>query len=84
LQIDPERAPIVRRISSHARDGDGPGRIARRLNHEQIPGPTGKGWNWQTVTNILRNPVYYGELHGIRGAQPAIISRRHWNAANRS
>jgi DNA invertase Pin-like site-specific DNA recombinase len=84
LRIDPEHAPIVKRIFRHAADGDGPGRIARRLNHDGVPGPTGKGWNRQTVTNVLRNLVYYGELHGVRRAQPAIVSRRLWNAANRS
>jgi DNA invertase Pin-like site-specific DNA recombinase len=84
LRIDPERAPVVKRIFTLARDGDGPSRIARRLNHEGVPGPTGKGWNRQTVTNLVRNTVYAGEMHSVRGAQPAIVSRRLWNAANRA
>jgi hypothetical protein len=83
LRIDPERAPVVKRIFTLARDGDGPSRIARRLNHEGVPGPTGKGWNRQTVTNLVRNTVYAGEMHSVRGAQPAIVSRRLWNAAQR-
>ena len=37
----------------------------------------------QTVGNIIRNPVYAGELHGVKKAQPAIVSRRAWNEAQR-
>jgi site-specific DNA recombinase len=81
LEVDDEQAAVVRSIFNRAREGLGPGPVARRLNAEQVPGPTGKPWNRQTVTNILRNPLYAGELHGIKAAQPAIVSRRAWNQA---
>jgi site-specific DNA recombinase len=83
LEIDEAQAAVVRTIFDRAREGLGPGPIARRLNAESIPGPTGKPWNRQTMTNILRNPVYSGELHGVKRAQPAIVSRRIWNEVQR-
>jgi site-specific DNA recombinase len=76
LLIDEPAAAVVRRIFELARTGIGPSPISRRLNAEHVPGPTDRPWNRQTVTNILRNPVYAGELHSVKGAQPAIISRR--------
>jgi site-specific DNA recombinase len=66
-----------------ARDGLGPGPIARRLNAEKIPGPAGTPWNGRNVSNILKNPAYCGRLHGVRKAQPAIVSPQVWNAAQR-
>lgn len=83
LEVDDTTASVVRSIFSRAREGLGPGPIARRLNAECIQGPTGKSWNRQTVTNILRNPLYAGELHGVKKAQPGIVSRRVWNEAQR-
>jgi site-specific DNA recombinase len=81
LEVDETQAAVVRSIFARTREGLGPGPIARRLNAETTPSPTGKPWNRQTVTNILRNPVYTGELHGVKKAQPAIVSRRVWNQA---
>lgn len=81
LAIVDAEAAVVRRIFDGARKGLGPGRIATQLNHDSIPGPTGKPWNFETVKYILRNPLYAGELHGVKRAQPAIISRRAWNEA---
>jgi DNA invertase Pin-like site-specific DNA recombinase len=79
--VDNGEAGVVRDVFRRAREGLGPGPIARRLNTEGVAGPSGRPWNRQTVTNMLRNPVYAGELHGVKGAQPAIVSRRVWNQA---
>lgn len=79
LEVVEEQAATVRRIFADAKAGKGPGPIARRLRAEGIPGPRGP-WSRQTVTNVLRNPLYAGELHGVKGAQPAIVSRRLFNA----
>jgi site-specific DNA recombinase len=81
LEIDEAQAGIVRWMFDVARRGSGPRPIARQLNAEGSSGPTGRLWNRQTVTNILRNPVYCGELHGVKGAQPPVVSRRVWNQA---
>ncbi len=83
FEVDDDQAAVVRGIFSRAREGLGPGPIARRLNAEGIPGPTGRPWSRQTVGNIICNPVYAGELHGVKKAQPALVSRRVWNAAQR-
>jgi site-specific DNA recombinase len=83
LAPDHERAPIARRIFELAKEGNGPARIAWHLNDDGVPSPRGRTWNRQTVTNILRNPVYRGELHGVKQAQPALVSTRLWNAANK-
>ena len=74
----------MRRIFGEAKSGLGPGRIARWLNKDEIPGPRGGRWNRQSVTNLLGNAVYAGELHGVKRAQPAIVSRRLFNAVQPS
>jgi site-specific DNA recombinase len=81
LEVDEAQAAVVHTIFTLAREGHGPGPIARRLNAYGTLGPTGKPWNRQTIANIIRNPVYAGELHGVKKAQPAIVSRQAWNQA---
>jgi site-specific DNA recombinase len=83
LEVDEAQAEVVRRIFLLAREGRGPGPISRRLNAEGIAGPADHPWSRQTITKMLRNPVYAGELHGVKKAQPAIVSRRLWNAVQR-
>ncbi len=83
LEVDAGEADVVRSMFAKARRGVGPGTIATELNAEGVPGPKGRAWQRQTVTNLLRNPLYAGELHGVKNAQPAIVSRRAWNAAQR-
>ena len=62
--------------SSSPKTANRPARIARILNQERIPAARGKTWHRQGVENILDNPVYAGELHGVKRAQPAIVSRQ--------
>jgi len=73
----------VRRIFDEAKAGAGPAMIARGLNESGESGPQGGTWSRQVVTGILRNPVYAGDRYGVKGAQPAIVTRRLWNSANR-
>lgn len=84
LEPDPERREIVARMFAAARKGVSPAGIARTLNHDGIASPRGKTWSRQAVTLILRNPAYYGELHGVRGAHEPIVSRRLWNEVQRA
>jgi site-specific DNA recombinase len=77
-----EQAVTVRRIFEAAKAGDTPGRIAKALNADGIPGPTGRTWNRQTVRNIIGNVAYAGEQHGRKKAHPAIVTRQLWNRAN--
>lgn len=68
-EIDPEQAEIVRRIYREYLAGESPLAIARRLNAEGIPSPTGRSWNVSMINGdtvrgngILCNPIYAGEL----------------------
>lgn len=63
---------VVRRIYRRACvDNLGWFRIAKELNDDGIPSPTGKKWNTQAVAMILRNPIYLGR--GIANRYTAAI-----------
>ena len=68
-KINEEQARIVRRIFEEYAAGKSPRAIARDLNADGIPGPSGKGWgdttiygNWQRGSGILNNDIYNGAL----------------------
>jgi site-specific DNA recombinase len=84
LQPDETKVETVQRIFELTSYGKSPGRIAAALNREDVPGPSGGSWNRQTIRNIITNSAYTGELHGIKNAHPAIVSRRRFNAAQRA
>lgn len=84
LLVPDENAELVRRIYADAKAGDSPAKTARTLNREGIASPQGRSWSRQTVRLILTNPIYAGERYGVKGAQPAIVSRRAWNATQRA
>ena len=84
--INPETAPIVKRIFELKAEGLGNGAICKVLNSEDIPCPNKyrylKGlskqdkhehclWIISTVANILRNPMYLG--HMAQGKQRAAL-----------
>ncbi len=67
LDIDPERAPVIRRIFELALEGLGRAAIVRRLNAEGLrtrPIPSGKfkhdglPWTNYRVGDVLSNPTY--------------------------
>ncbi len=67
LAIEPAEAAIVNRIFRDFVAGHSPKAIARRLNADGIPGPSGGPWQDTTIrghaarlTGILRNPRYGG------------------------
>lgn len=62
LEPDPDAAEWVRRIFELAADGQGFRQIARALDKAKVPTPSrsGKPWEYHTVRNIVRNPVYRG------------------------
>lgn len=75
--IDPETAPIVRRIFELRVKGIGMSKIAKILNAENIPSPSEyyykrigkeniasctKLWSKETVRRLLSNPIYLGTL----------------------
>jgi Recombinase len=84
LELVKEHAAVVQSIFELAREGARPGRIARRLSHDGVPSPRGKGWNRQTITNILlAQPGLRRRAPQCEEGQPAIVSRQLWNAVNR-
>ena len=81
----PDQAEVVKRIFRDAIDGHTVGRIARDLTREGVPTPQGgKAWSVPGVRGILVNGAYAGERYGVKGAHPAIVSRRAFNSANRA
>ena len=68
-KVDEEMADIVREIFLDYSNGVSPRAIAKRLNNEGIPGPTGKEWKDTTIhgqrvrgTGLLNNEAYIGRL----------------------
>src|SRR5262249_36582343 len=66
-RIEESEAEVVRRIFRMFADGQSPIAIAKRLNAEGIPGPSGNAWRDTTIrghalrrTGILRNELYIG------------------------
>ena len=62
LHIDPETAPIVRRIFDLSEAGKGMTDITRILNKEGIASPRGKQWGKTSVHAILSQRGLYREL----------------------
>lgn len=60
--IIPEEAEIVRRIYKEYLDGKGAVSIAIGLMEDGIPTPRGGQWHQQTISKILRNYAYTGNL----------------------
>jgi hypothetical protein len=55
------------------------------LTREGVATPQGgKAWSVPGVRGILVNEVYAGERYSVKGAHPAIVSRRAYNGANRA
>lgn len=68
-EVDPAEAAIVRRVFGEFVDGRSPREIARRLNSEGVPGPSGGGWSASSINGdrvrgngILQNDLYRGIL----------------------
>ncbi|EQB09690.1 recombinase family protein [Novosphingobium lindaniclasticum] len=68
-EIDPEQAEIVRRVYAEYIAGESPLAIARRLNAEGIPSPSGGTWNVSAINGdavrgngLLCNEIYIGQL----------------------
>ncbi|MBX5436172.1 MAG: recombinase family protein [Alicyclobacillaceae bacterium] len=62
LEIDPASAATIRHIFECALSGDGTWTIAERLNAEGCRTRTGHLWTRKRVLEVLRNPVYAGDV----------------------
>jgi DNA invertase Pin-like site-specific DNA recombinase len=74
-QIDETEAAVVRRIFQDYAAGVSPRTIAKRLNDEGVPGPSGREWRDTTIrgqldrgTGLLNNCAYVGRLEWNRTA----------------
>ena len=62
LAVDPEKAPIIRKIYDYAVNYNyGALKIAKVLNEEKASAPN-TTWKACTVAEILKNPVYMGHI----------------------
>ena len=87
LILDPETAPIIRKIYDYALDGMGSMRIAKRLMEEKIPitqvrantefGANYYAWGVTRICHILRNPFYKGAHLVCRTHQKGIRSNTY-------
>ena len=67
--INETEAETVRRVFREFADGASPRTVARRLNEEKIPGPSGRLWMDTTIrghakrgTGLINNELYIGRL----------------------
>lgn len=83
FMIDPDTAPIVKRIFTEYASGKKIKDIIEGLNNDGLRTLRGKEWSRTSLQHILRNERYTGVyiFGGYReeGAMPAIISRDLWN-----
>jgi site-specific DNA recombinase len=68
-RIDEAQANVVRHIYADFIAGKSPRAIAKTLNADHVPGPSGKAWTASTIhgnrqrgTGILNNELYIGKL----------------------
>jgi DNA invertase Pin-like site-specific DNA recombinase len=82
LQIDPEKAPIVREIFSRRSDGEACGEIAAALNKAGARTRRDFPFSAGGVHKILSNPAYYGEArhgaHRMPDAHEPLVDRATW------
>lgn len=87
LIIDPETAPVIRRIYDLALDGMGCMKIAKQLMEEKVPITKIKhgtecdvnyySWGGSRISSILRNPFYKGSHLVCRTHQKGIRSNTY-------
>ena len=84
LVPNPEEVPVVQRMFRWClEEGEGPGAIARRLNHLGIPSRKGGRWHRTVIRQILSNPVYTGIFHANRYDSAGCSLNRHRPRAER-
>lgn len=86
-EIDPETAPIVRKIFTDYVEGKPLKKIADELNASGLRSVQGNQFVVNSLVKILRNRAYIGEYkwgkHVIPGGMPQIISLELFDAAGR-
>jgi DNA invertase Pin-like site-specific DNA recombinase len=62
LVLDPDRAPVVRRMVDHVLAGGTVRSLQQQLNRERISAGRGREWNQTSIFALLRSPVLAGQL----------------------
>lgn len=80
LEIDPETAPLIRRIFEEYAGGKSPERIANELNEQGLT-VGGRAFHKKTVRDWLKNEVFIGRFHCGENIVPvpAVISSDLWD-----
>ena len=76
-EIDPDTAPLVRRIFEHLAEGGSVSGLAASLNTEGVP--TSKGgrlWYHKTLCVIVANPIYRGEAQSLKARYELVNGQR--------
>jgi DNA invertase Pin-like site-specific DNA recombinase len=61
-EVCAEEADVIRRIFRDIAAGQGFCKVAKQLNAERVPSPTGQGWAVSGVRALVFRPLYRGEL----------------------
>ena len=95
LELNPDTAPVVKRIFDMSQAGSGMVDITRALNDDGIASPGGKLWGKTGVHKVLTNEAYTGTLlWGVNAkdggdpvrvdkAFPAIVSKTQFQSVGR-
>ena len=62
LSINQIEAKFVKNIYEHYLGGKSMGDISKYLNNVNAPTKRGGKWDKRTIANILKNPLYYGDI----------------------
>jgi DNA invertase Pin-like site-specific DNA recombinase len=78
----PTEVPILRAMFIDYAAGKSLTAISRKLNEDRVPPRRGRLWRGSTISGILQNPVYVGELSHDGGRLPgehdALVDRSLW------
>lgn len=77
VEIDEEKATVIRQIAQWFLDGDSLHTIADKLAQRQIPSPKGKEtWSTATLRSLLTNEKYKGDALLQKTYRPSLFSDR--------
>ncbi len=86
MRVVESEASVVRDVYNMRLRGSTMSGIAEYLNKSGVPTKRGGAWRPQTISNMLRNPVYVGYIdwNGIvrKGDQEPIVSMEKYEALN--
>ena len=77
VEIDEEKAAVIRQIARWFLDGDSLHAIVTKLSEHHIPSPKGKEtWSTATIRSILSNEKYKGDALLQKTYRPSLFSDR--------